>query len=385
LRRVAGWGSFPWPPPGHNDEDTREMKALLIGPYIEKKEPIAYAQLYPFFEHREALRTMIGFEFDHREGNTFAEIGAVLDGVPDMDGYDAIFLRPTWRHSSDEAVAFFSGIRQKFPRHRIVLVDPWDQVTGRYLCVAPHVDHILKYQGLKDPAGYQKEYIGGTIVSDYLARNHGYEIGDWDVGSRVPEGYLDRVLTGWNFAVTPRFQKQLFPSRLRQLFDFTRRDIDIFCRVNYGPTNNLEWYGRYRMEAVETLQTLASEYRLAVSGEFSDTKTVSARQYLREIRRARIAFSPFGWGEVTWRDYEAIAYGCLLVKPRVDHVDTNPHVFVPGETYVPVEWDFSDLADKCRHYLAHWDEAEVIIGNARRMYRDFFEKRRFVDLIRPVI
>jgi hypothetical protein len=361
-----------------------DMKTLLVGRYDEKKDPIAYAQLYPFFQNREALKTRIGFEFDHLQSDTLVDIGAALDGVPAIDDYDALFLRPTWRHPVDQTVAFFAGVREKFPRHKIVLIDPWDQVTGRYLSIAPHVDHILKYQGLKDPAGYQRHYIGGTVVSDYLARNHDYDLGDWDVGSQVPDGYLDRVLTGWNFAVTPRFQKQLFPSRLVRLLDFTKRDIDIFCRVNYGPRDNLEWYGHYRKEAVEALQTLEPKYRLAVSGEYSDEKTVSTRQYFREIKRTRIAFSPFGWGEVTWRDYEAIAYGCLLVKPRVDHVDTNPDVFVAGKTYVPVEWDFSDLAEKCTYYLEHWDEAEVIIENARQMYRDFFEKRHFVDLIARV-
>jgi spore maturation protein CgeB len=130
---------------------------------------------------------------------------------------------------------------------------------------------------------------------------------------------------------------------------------------------------------------LGSEYTLAVSGDKRDQKVISTRQYFEEIKRARIAVSPFGWGEVTYRDYEAIAYGCLLVKPNIDHVATNPAVFVPGESYVSVAWDYSDVVEKCRYYLEHWDEAEKIIAEARRLYLDFFEKDQFLEILGQVL
>lgn len=83
-------------------------------------------------------------------------------------------------------------------------------------------------------------------------------------------------------------------------------------------------------------------------------------------------------GEVTWRDYEAACYGCLLVKPSIDHVHTQPNIFYPGETYVPVRWDFQDLAETCRYYLEHPEEANRIIQNARRAYLNYFEERKFL-------
>ena len=42
------------------------------------------------------------------------------------------------------------------------------------------------------------------------------------------------------------------------------------------------------------------------------------------MRHSRICISPFGYGEICWRDFEAILCGCLVVKPDMSHVETNP-------------------------------------------------------------
>ena len=357
------------------------MKALLIGNKYPKLDNVSFAQLYPFFQYRQRLRQDLNLEFRHIQADTFAEIEAACR---DVRGIDVFFIRPTWRDTPSHAQQFFQRLRQRYPTQTIVLIDPWDQTTGKFLGVLPYVDRLIKYQRLKDLSQYHQPLAGGTVLTDYLVRQQGYDIGVWNVGSAVPEGYEQRIMTGWNLATIPRFQRDLY---MRQFWPFRSRvrDIDIFCRVSYGTLKKLDWYGLYRKAGIETLMTLESDYRLAVSGEYEETRVISSRQYFQEIRRARIAFSPFGWGETTWRDYEAVCYGCLLVKPCVDHVDVKPNIFIAGQTYVPVQWDFSDLADKCRYYLEHWDEAEEIIKNARSAYLDYFKQGEFIQIIREAI
>ena len=75
------------------------------------------------------------------------------------------------------------------------------------------------------------------------------------------------------------------------------------------------------------------------------------KEYLAELGRSKMCFSPFGYGEVCWRDFEAMMTGSLLLKPDVRHLVTDPDVFIPGETYIPIAWDFSDLAEKVEYYL----------------------------------
>jgi spore maturation protein CgeB len=69
----------------------------------------------------------------------------------------------------------------------------------------------------------------------------------------------------------------------------------------------------------------------------------------------------------------------------MEHIETKPNIFIAGETYVPINWDFSDLAEKCHYYLQHPDEAERIIKNARRAYLNYFKNQEFVETIAKII
>jgi spore maturation protein CgeB len=99
------------------------------------------------------------------------------------------------------------------------------------------------------------------------------------------------------------------------------------------------------------------------------TGKVAQKQYNHEVRNSRIVLSPFGWGELCFRDYEAVQSGALLVKPDMSHLETWPDIFKAGETYVPVAWDGSDVVEKCEYYLAHDNERTRIVENAYRVYR----------------
>lgn len=151
-----------------------------------------------------------------------------------------------------------------------------------------------------------------------------------------------------------------------------------------GSSQKKEWYYQYRQTALEALQPLASDYQIVTSGK-TEGGLVPYHQYLQEIKKSRIVFSPFGWGEMCWRDFEAICYDCLLVKPSMSHIETEPNIFVEGKTYVSVKWDFSDLEEKCRYFLEHPDEAARIVENARQVYTEYFQEKKFIQKIKSLM
>lgn len=356
------------------------MKAIVVGTTDTKTDVIPYAQLYPFFSHRQQLRSQLGLTVQHIEANTLSEITAACRTQADL-----YFVRPSWREEAIEIEQVMRQLRDQQPRSVIVFIDPFDQTSSRFFNVLPYVDRFLKYQRLKDVSQYCQPLVGGTLLTDILVKEFNCDLKDWHVGSEVPEGYAHRIETGWYLTLLPDFKKPLFRKPL--LWErWKQRDIDLFCHVSYGPRNNVEWYGEHRMRAIEALQRLAPDYRLSVSGDYAGEKrAVSSRQYFADIRRSRIAVSPFGWGEITMRDYEAVCYGCLLMKPSVDHVDAAPNIFIPGETYVPVRWDFADLEEKCRYYLEHPEEMKQIVDRARQVYREYFTQDEFVQKIATLI
>lgn len=356
------------------------MKAILVGNANPKLDNISAAQLFPFFDNRKCLERKLNLKFRHLQAVTLPEIAAVCYG----EDADAFFIRPCWREEPTAVIAFVQELRANYPNRKIIFIDPFDQETSRFFGVLPSVDWFLKYQGLKDINEYKQHHVGGTIITDYLARELHIELDGWHVGSEVPDGYEKRIISGWNVGIDKRFKKQLIKAPIWRLVP-KKKDIDVFCRVSLGSIHKQEWYIKHRIMGLKALKPLEAEYKLAVSGEFDENKTISSRQYFSEIKRSRIAFSPFGWGPTTWRDYEAVCYDCLLVKPLMDRIDAKPNIYVADETYIPLKWDFSDAAEKCNYYLQHWNEAEVIIRNARSAYENYFRQEEFVKTIQDVL
>lgn len=106
---------------------------------------------------------------------------------------------------------------------------------------------------------------------------------------------------------------------------------------------------------------------------------ITNSKYMRELEQSKICFSPFGYGEVCWRDYEVIMCGALLVKPDMAHVQTDPNIFVPYETYVPVAWDFSDLEEKLNYYLADDAARSKIVNGAYDTLHQYLKNHEFLD------
>jgi hypothetical protein len=98
-----------------------------------------------------------------------------------------------------------------------------------------------------------------------------------------------------------------------------------------------------------------------------------------------MCFSPFGYGEVCWRDYEAVIAGSMLLKPDMSHIESSPDIFIPGQTYVPLRWDLSDLEEKAKHYAQNDAERIRIAENALAVLSDYARSSGFVRQMAPVI
>jgi len=138
--------------------------------------------------------------------------------------------------------------------------------------------------------------------------------------------------------------------------------------------------GSLRRPAARALEALSAEFRV-----IQPTERVTPAQYAEEMQAAKICLSPFGYGEICYRDYEAALHGCLLFKPDMSHVRSEPDIFRPYDTYVPIKWDYSDLADKVARYVADEAERLRIVGNARQVLRAALQPEWFVAKVDELV
>jgi hypothetical protein len=144
-------------------------------------------------------------------------------------------------------------------------------------------------------------------------------------------------------------------------FSGGRRTIAVHARIDPVSCPSIAYQRRLFLERINGFGK--NERPLFLTG------MVSQPRYYAELENSKIVLSPFGWGEVCFRDFEAVLAGALLFKPDMSHVKTWPDIYIPYETYIPLDWDGNDLLEKTKRYLDDEQERKRIAENAYCQYR----------------
>ena len=86
------------------------------------------------------------------------------------------------------------------------------------------------------------------------------------------------------------------------------------------------------------------------------------------MHSTRVVPSPFGTGEVCFRDFECFLAGAALLKPDMSHMESWPDYYEPGVTYMPHAWDFSDFQAKLTELLESQDLCRSIAQVGQNKY-----------------
>jgi hypothetical protein len=89
---------------------------------------------------------------------------------------------------------------------------------------------------------------------------------------------------------------------------------------------------------------------------------------MKELRQTKIILAPFGWGEITLKDFEVFLTGGMLLKPSMKHLETWPDFYTDGVTYESFKWDLSDLEKKIEWTLENNEARKAIASEGHRRY-----------------
>lgn len=351
--------------------------------------------MYPFAHYAGELRRRFGLETTQIVSNDLKD---KIEAIQHFDG-DLILFSVPWDFGSEGVLDFVIEASRVKKRAKLVLFDYLDGNESRFWAVMPHIDLYLKQYLHRDMDKYQKRFLGASEFVQYQVESgrvdNSIRSEVWTnlFQSRLERVEYRKVMLGWNFGLwqrmihlaegkaarvlwaKDRLDKRLFTlarqglDRVRDSLGGEEKPIDLYCRA----TLYKGWTRAHRTEVIERLNRLSDRYRVV-----SSIEKVGFSEYYREMRRSKIFVSPSGWCEYTPKDYEAMYFRTLLIKPSVEHIDTHPDILYPGETYVPVSWDLSDLEKQCRYYLDHPDERRRIADNARQAFVGYFEREEFL-------
>lgn len=261
--------------------------------------------------------------------------------------FDIVFL--AFHHSTSQLCLCDSETRiatlKKIKEHCKTLVwcDTADSAGCGMFDVMPYVDVYFKKQVYKDKNLYLKHLYGSRLFCDYYYKQ--LQVEDEDLKKidypLLDERYVNKIQVSWNVGLADLFIKGYklllhpFGVALPNFVvpDSPIKDLDLHFRGSgWSPIA-----GYQRAKCKELVNKLDSVSHPDVNSQ------IPYKEYIAEIKRAKAVLSPFGWGEICGRDFEALAYGATLIKPSMEHCDTYPNWYQEGQTYVSLKWDFSNF------------------------------------------
>jgi hypothetical protein len=80
--------------------------------------------------------------------------------------------------------------------------------------------------------------------------------------------------------------------------------------------------------------------------------------------------SPFGWGEITLKDFEVFLTGGMLLKPSMNHLKTWPNFYEKDVTYLSHNWDLTDLEAQIEWAVTNETDRLEIAQEGQRRYTE---------------
>ena len=193
----------------------------------------------------------------------------------------------------------------------------------------------------------------------------------WETGSDLDllysiskERWNNIKLTGWNLGYLLPQYKNFEPMD-------SVKHIDI-CGVfqtyhkyntDHGSRND-SFYTQHRKTLNDILEQLQQNYNVV-----RDRRPFEI--YIKELQNSKIGLSPFGMGEVCFRDFENIQYGTILMKPDMSKINTIPNIYEDGKTYIAVNYNWSNLTERVDYVLSNFNFLnEKINHNIRERFNN---------------
>jgi len=248
----------------------------------------------------------------------------------------------------------------------------------------PHIDRYIQKQIYADPSVYQKRCYGLRLYSDFYHTFYGVQ--DRIIENRLmlkPE-FQKKLGFFWNLGLENNLNlKDSLNTRIKLKWKrktkphsysvFKKRPLPVSFRVGL---NFFLDSVKYQMAQISRI--LKDHVQLYSPQGFN---RINKRAYVKELTGFKILLSPFGWGEICYRDFESFSAGGLLLKLSMDHLIIWPNLFKPDKTFISFKWDFSDLVEKINHYLDQEQKRLDIAETGQKYYLSFWGEEGFPQFL----
>jgi hypothetical protein len=188
-----------------------------------------------------------------------------------------------------------------------------------------------------------------------------WESGELDLGYDIKDKDWDRIkLSGWNLG-------HLNPTLIEKMPSINPYKPHDVCAIYQG--EHKENYEHGIRNDIPYTEHRKGAWEILDEKFESRTEKLPPEEYIHYLYESKVCLSPFGMGEVCFRDFESINVGTIMIKPDMGMVLTEPNIYIDKETYFAVNYDWSNLNEVIDEVLSDFDRINrEVIDNARRKF-----------------
>ena len=316
----------------------------------------------------ELFHSLFPFLLDYGVSNySYQYVDYHLNDIRSFSGDILIIVRKyqVYNLQQDDCISELTSLRKRFAR--IVYFDDSAAVSYIMFNLIDYVDQYWVRGLLTDLTLYQNPLYGGRTYSNYY---HDYfSVVDhfptisptcdnfphekikiaWNIGAgafpfsssnflSIYYGYIKKLSCILSMAsaitIVSRILRRYYSLMICQLqkpLVISSENFTVNARFSYKAYSSTVGYQRKRF--LSSISGLTNFH----------TNRVPSAEYLSALDNDFAVLSPFGWGEVCYRDFESVLFGKLLIKPSMAHIQTWPNIY-NDKTCLLLNWDFDDLA-----------------------------------------
>jgi len=253
----------------------------------------------------------------------------------------------------------------------------------RHLISYPQVRAYMTGVGLRHSVMQQRRSWGGEY--------YGMVYKEREVHGRGPDVRLERdplpvevqsKIKPITRPPTPPFSNNVFEHIDARIRPLHTRNIDIFFsgRITYFPRAIRSHPTAARHHLRDTWDTLPGKVKVFrgyhdFKGTKKNGKSVKVFRYPYEYVDAlldtKIVISPWGWSPWCVRDLEALACGCIVIKPECSNMVIYPDIYDPKkQLMVWADIMYRGLGDQVDYCLNHLNEMQERVNRGRKEVLD---------------
>ena len=304
------------------------------------------------------------------------------------------FFRKDWSEDGDKIFSFLDNAQSKV--NYVVWFDVTDSTGTCQFQVLPYVDKYYKSQLLKNRELYSKKMYGSRIYTDYYHNANSVIDQDPLYSETITESkYFDKLKVSWNSGLG-HYSQSLIGDMRKKIYRNSGKLLSTGIPHSWAvPDVKREINLSARFGITYTRQTVRfqREQIKIMFPEFANMPKLTRKKYFSELSNSKIMIAPFGFGEITLREFEGFIAGCLILKPNMQHIETWPNFYVSDETILEHKWDLTDLITKLDDSHTNYDQYIDIAYNGQRLYEKYVNPvtgsklfvQRIIDILSDIM